>query len=262
MTKQLGVARRDRFVDFFEVHEHQRFPGDLAEGLRVLDQTAQHPGPALRGFVGQNGAPVVAGGQRLAENLAFFQLEDDLDAPHEGVLNRRDRLRRIGRGVAETKKERILVVADDGDDPNRPHDIRRHIDIGVFVVRFRPVAAARIDIETEDGLVCSPLQPFVDPADLGAVGILQVEDRGVVATEVRLGDLNPAVPLRPGKDGLNVEALPDALFVICRDPLGGRRFDIVDPERPSAPAPRLPSGCCRRGSARPRRRDRRRSSSR
>ena len=78
----------------------------------------------------------------------------------------------------------------------------------------------------------SALQPFVDPADLGAVGILQIEDRGILATKVGLGDLNPAVPLRPGEDGLNLKALPDALFVICRDPLGGRGFDIVDPERP------------------------------
>ena len=44
------------------------------------------------------------------------------------------------------------MVADDGDDPNRPHDIRRHVDIGIFIVRFRPIPATRIDVETKDGL--------------------------------------------------------------------------------------------------------------
>ena len=126
--------------------------------------------------------------------------------------------RRISQGVAETEEKRILVIADDGDDPHRSNDIRRHIDIRIFVVRFRPVTAARIDIETEDGLIGAPFQPFVDPTDLGAVGILQLEDRGAVATEVGLNDLNPAVSLRPGKNGLNIKALPycSSSFAVMR----------------------------------------------
>ncbi len=77
IDEQLGIAGCDRFIDLLEMHEDQRFSGDFAEGMRILDQTAQHPGAALCGFVGQDGAAVVAGGQWLAENFALFQLEDD-----------------------------------------------------------------------------------------------------------------------------------------------------------------------------------------
>src|SRR5579872_6087738 len=140
------------------------------------------------------------------------------------MLNRRDGLWRVGRWLVETEEKRVFVVEYDGDDPNRPHNIRRHIDIWIFIFGLRPVAAAGVDIKTELGLLRPAFQPFVDPTNLRAVGILQIEDRGILATEVGLGDLDPAVSLRPGEDGLNLEALPDALFVICRDPLGGRRF--------------------------------------
>ena len=148
------------------------------------------------------------------------------------MLNRRDGLWRIGRGFVETEEKRVLVVADNGDDPNGPHNIWWHVDIWIFVFGLRPVAATWVDIKTELGLLCPAFQPFVDPTDLGAVGILQLEDRGILTTKIRLGNLDPAVALWPGEDGLNLEALPDALFVICRDPLCGRGFHVVDPERP------------------------------
>jgi len=220
--EQRGVARCNRFINLVEVHQGQRFARDLTERLRVLDQTAQHAGATFCGFIDQDGATVIASRQRLAENFTLFQLEDDLDAPHEGVLNRRNRLGRIGRRLVETEEQRVLMVANDRDDPNWPHDVRRNIDLGIFIIRLRPVAAARINIETENGLICAPLQSLVDSADLGAVSILQVENRSIVAMEVGLGNLRPAVAFWPGKDGLNVEALTDALLVICGNPLGRR----------------------------------------
>jgi hypothetical protein len=102
--------------------------------MGVLDQTAQDSCTAFRGFVGQDSATIVTCGERLTKNLAFLQLEDDLDAPHEGMLDRRNGLGRIGSRIVETEEQRVLVVPHDRDNPNRPHNIRRHIDIGVFVV--------------------------------------------------------------------------------------------------------------------------------
>ena len=42
--EQVGIARCDRFIDLLKVHKDQRLSGDFAEGLRILDQTVQHPG--------------------------------------------------------------------------------------------------------------------------------------------------------------------------------------------------------------------------
>jgi hypothetical protein len=39
-------------------------------------------------------------------------------------------------------------------------------------------------------------------------------------------------PFGPGEDGLDIEALANALLVVRRDPVGRRCFDVVDPERP------------------------------
>ncbi|GIK82733.1 MAG: hypothetical protein BroJett024_38380 [Alphaproteobacteria bacterium] len=69
--KQPRIACCDRCIDLLEMHEGQCFAGDLAKGLRVLDQAAEYAGAALCGFIRQNGPAIVASGQWLAEDLGL-----------------------------------------------------------------------------------------------------------------------------------------------------------------------------------------------
>ncbi len=144
-------------------------PGDL-------DQTAQYACSTLRGFVGKNSTAIVTSWKRLTKNFTFLQLKYDLDASHKGVLDRSNGLWRIVGGIGETEEQCVLAVTDDGNDSNRPNHVRRHIDIGIFVVRLCPIAATRIDVESENGLISASFQSLVNTADLGAVRILEIED--------------------------------------------------------------------------------------
>jgi hypothetical protein len=49
------------------------------------------------------------------------------------MLDRGDCFGRVGRGLAEAEEKRVLVVTDDRDNANRPRDIRRHVDVWIFV---------------------------------------------------------------------------------------------------------------------------------
>ena len=73
------------------------------------------------------------------------------------MLNGDNRFWGIRRWVVESEKQRVLMVTDDRYDANRLHDIRRNIDVDILVLRLRPVAAAWVNIEAEDGLVGPPL---------------------------------------------------------------------------------------------------------
>ena len=111
----------------------------LPRACRIFDQAAQDAGAAFCRLVSEDGAAIIAGGQWFAEHLAFLQLEDDLDAPHQRVLDGGDRFQaRTAPGSLKRNSKRILAISHDGDDAHRPDDIRRDIDISDPRLRISP----------------------------------------------------------------------------------------------------------------------------
>ena len=131
--QELGISRRDGFVDFVKMQEGQSFPGNLAKRMGVFNQAVQDTGPALGSLIREDRAAVVAGGQRLPKDFAFFQLEGNRNSPQERMLDGRDRLGGVGFWFAETQQERVLAVSHDWHDADRFYDIRRYIDLRILV---------------------------------------------------------------------------------------------------------------------------------
>ncbi len=83
-------------------------------------------------------------------------------------------------------------------------------------------------METEDRLVLSALQALVQSADFRAVGVLQGQERSLATDEFGIGHLDLPILFWPGENGLDVKALPNALFVIRRDALSRGGLDVID----------------------------------
>jgi hypothetical protein len=168
------------------VHEGQSFPCDLAEGVGVFNEAAQDTGTALGRFISEDRAAVVAAGNGSPRISPSSSWKTTAIPRKSACWTVAIVSGRVGIRIEEAEQQRVLAIAHDRHDADRPHDIGRHIDIRFLVFRLCPVAAARVDVEAEDGLVLAPFQALVDPADLGAVGILQGEDGCFAATEISL----------------------------------------------------------------------------
>ena len=79
---------------------------------------------------------------------------------------------------------------------------------------------SRDRFKSRNALLLSASQALVDAADRGARSIIERQDRAVLVTRQRRGDIDLAVALRPSEDGLNFESLPLPILVVRRDPFG------------------------------------------
>src|SRR5690606_32033567 len=84
----LGIRHIVRRVRHVEVHDLERGARDAGKRVRLVDQTREHAGAALGGLVEQEPAALVRLRQRLAHDLALFELVDGLDAAGDAVLAR------------------------------------------------------------------------------------------------------------------------------------------------------------------------------
>src|SRR5690606_29841759 len=133
-------------------------------------------------------------------------------------------------GLTEADQQSIFSIPHNRNDADRSRHIWWNIDIGILVLCLCPITTSRVDVESKNGLVLSSFQPLVDSADFRTVGVLTRQQRYVTAPEIRFGDLQAPISCRPRKHSLYIKALANTLLVICCDPIGRCRFDIVDPQ--------------------------------
>ena len=207
------------------VTDRKRPARERGQRRRTLGKLAQNAGASFRRLVEEYLPPFVRRGHRLAGELARFKLEVLLDGLLEGRLETRHL--GSGRRRVEAHDQSVLGVLDERHHPRGPPFGGRIVLVLSVGLVARPVAALQVEIEAAR-LVSILVRPAeADAVEIGGVAVAEPERAYIVAVNLRILAVEPAVDLGEAvcRDQVVAEALP--LLLVAGDALSEAQAHVL-----------------------------------